>query len=166
VIAADMSLNRSALRNAHQMGLSEAIKDSFTYRDMPEEIPAFLMLGQKLNNQLRQRPAEKAEQNTGSGVGFASHRPTPPPIVPQMVPAGTLTGYTGPAPMDLSAGKRWISSEASAKRFVNGKRLHCGGFNHRAPECVAMKKAQMFMMAGAEIEKVGTKEGPEQSGKD
>jgi len=54
VIAADLDWNPSALRNALRMGLSEAMKDSFTYSDMPEELPAFVTVCQKRDNQIRQ----------------------------------------------------------------------------------------------------------------
>jgi len=72
VIAADLDWNPSALRNALRIGLSGEMKDSFTYSDMPEELPAFVTVCQKRDNQIRQRRAEKAAQNTGSGIGFAS----------------------------------------------------------------------------------------------
>ena len=78
----------------------------------------------------------------------------------------TVPGYTGPAPMDLSAGRRRISDEERAKRFADGRCLYCGGFNHRAAECAARKKAQTFKAAGAEVKEVGTREGSEESGKD
>jgi len=166
VIAADLDWNPSALRNALRMGLSEEMKDSFTYSDMPEELPAFVTVCQKRDNQIRQRRAEKVAQNRGSGIGFASSRPPPAPKAPEAAPAGTVAGYTGPAPMDLSAGKRRISAEERAKRFADGRCLYCGGFNHRAAECAARKKAQTFKAAGAEAKEVGTKDGSEESGKD
>jgi len=166
VIAADLDWNPSALRNALRMGLSEEMKDSFTYSDMPEELPAFVTVCQKRDNQIRQRRAEKAAQNKGSGIGFASPRPPAAPKAPETAPAGTIAGYTGPAPMDLSAGKRRISAEERAKRFADGRCLYCGGFNHRAAECAARKKAQTFKASGAEIKEVGTGEGSEESGKD
>jgi len=40
------------------------------------------------------------------------------------------------------------------------------GFNHRAAECVARKKAQTFKAAGEEVEEVGTRAGSEESGKE
>jgi len=166
VIAADLDWNPSALRNALRMGLSEEMKDSFTYSDMLEELPAFVTVCQKRDNQIRQRRAEKAAQNKESGIGFASSRPPPPPKAPEIPPAGTVAGYTGPAPMDISAGKRRISAEERAKRFADGRCLYCGGFNHRAAECAARKKAQTFKAAGAEFKEVGTKDGSEESGKD
>jgi hypothetical protein len=53
-----------------------------------------------------------------------------------------------------------------AKRFADGRCLYSGGFNHRAAECAARKKAQTFKAAGAEIQEVGTKEGSAEAGKD
>ena len=68
--------------------------------------------------------------------------------------------------MDLSAGRRRISAQERAKRFADGWCLYCVGFNHRAAECAARKKAQMFKAVGAEIKEVGTTKGSEESGKD
>jgi len=166
VIAADLDWNPSALRNALRMGLSEEMKDSFTYSNMPEELPAFVTICQKRDNQIWQRRAGKAAQNKGSRIGFASPRPPPIPKAPEAAPAGTIAGYTGPAPMDLSAGKRRIWAEERAKRFADGRCLYCGGFNHRAAECAARKKGRTFKASGAEVKEVGTKEGSEESGKD
>ena len=104
-------------------------------------------------------------QNKGGGVGFASPRPFPPRAT-ETAPAGTVAGYTGPAPMDLSTSRRTISTEKRAMRFADGRCLYCGGFNHRAAECAARKKAQTFNAAGAENKEVGTREDSEESGKD
>jgi len=52
VIAADLDWNSSALRSALRMGLSEEMKDSFTLSDMPEELPAFVMVCQKQDTQI------------------------------------------------------------------------------------------------------------------
>jgi len=165
VIAADLDWNPSALRNALRMGLSEEMKDSFTYSDMPDELPVFVTVCQKRDNQIRQRRAEKAAQNKGGGTGFASPWPPPASKSPEMAPVGTVAGYTGPAPMDLSAGRRRISAEERAKRFADGRCLYCGGFNHRVVECGARKKDQTFKASGAKVKEVGTKEGSEESGK-
>jgi len=66
--------------------------------------------------------------------------------------------------MDLSAGRRRISAEQRAKRFTDGWCLYCGGFNHRAAECAARKKAETFKVAGAEVKEVGIGTGSEESG--
>ena len=54
VIAADLDWNPSALRHALRSGLSESMKDCFIHTDMPEELPAFVTLCQKRDNQIRQ----------------------------------------------------------------------------------------------------------------
>jgi len=137
------------------------------YSDMPEELPVFVTVCQKRDNRIWQRRAEKAAQNMGGGTCFASSpKPPAPPKDSAGAPAGTVDGYTAPAPMDLSAGRRRISAEERAKRFTDGRCLYCGGFNHRASERAARKKAQTFKVAGAEIKEVGTGTGPEGSGKE
>ena len=68
--------------------------------------------------------------------------------------------------MDRSTDKRKIWAEKRAKRFADGRCLYCGGFNHRATECAAGKKAQTFKADGAEGTEVGTVEGSKESGKD
>jgi hypothetical protein len=166
VIAADLDWNPSALRNTLKIGMSEETKDSFTYIDMPEELPAFVPVCQKWDNQIHQRRAEKAAHNKGGEVGFASPRPPPPPKTPETAPAESGAGYTGPVLMDLSAGRWRIAADERLKMFADGRCLYCGGFNHREVECVGRKKAQTFMAAGEEVMEVETKEGSEESGKD
>jgi len=166
VITANLNWNPSALRNALWMGPSAETEDSFTYSDMLDELPVFVPLCQKWDNEIRQRQVEKGAQNTGGGIGFASPWPPPPPKNAETAPAGTVAGYTGPAPMDRRAGKRRISVEERAKRFADGRCLCCGGFNHRVAECAARRSAQTFIADGAESKEVGTKKGFEESGKD
>jgi hypothetical protein len=98
--------------------------------------------------------------------GFASSRPPLALKTPETAPAGTIAGYTGPAPIDLSAGKWRISAEERAKRFTDGWCLYCGGFKHRAAECAATRKAQTFKASGAEVKEAGTKEGSKELGND
>ena len=107
VIAADLDWNLSALRNALQMGLSEDMKYSMRYSNVPEELPVFVTVCQKRYYQIRQQRVEKAAKNKGGWTGFASSAgPLAPPKDPAGAPAGTVAGYTGPAPMDPSAGRR------------------------------------------------------------
>jgi hypothetical protein len=42
VIAANLDWNPLALRNAIQMGLSDKMRDTVTYSNMSEELPAFV----------------------------------------------------------------------------------------------------------------------------
>ena len=129
VIAANLDWNPSALRNALKSGLSEEMKHSSIHTDMPEELPAFVTLGQKRDNQIRQRKAEKAAQHkwtTSTGSPSASRAPEPP-RAPEAAQAGTVAGFTGPAPMDLSAGRRRISDEERPKDSRTGDVYTVGG---------------------------------------
>jgi hypothetical protein len=168
VIAAALDWNPSALRNAFRSGLSEEMKDSFIHTDMPDELPAFVTLCQKRDNQIRQRKAEKAAQHksTSSSGSLSGPRTIAPPKAPEVAPARTVAGYTGPAPMDLRAGRRRISDEDRAKRFADGRCLYCGGFNHRAVDCAVRNKARSFKAAGAEVKEAGEKEDSKGKGKD
>jgi hypothetical protein len=143
VISADLDWNPSALRNAVRSGLSEEMKDSFIHTNMPDELPTFVTLCQKRDNQIQQRKAEKAAQHkwTSSTGSPSAPRAPAPPKEPETAPAGTVAGYTAPAPMDQSAGRRRISDEERAKRFADGWCLYRGGFNHRAVDCAVRKKA-------------------------
>jgi hypothetical protein len=106
VSAADLDWNPSALRNALRSGLSEEMKDYFIHTDMPEDLPAFVTLCQKRDNQIRQRKAEIAAQHKWTPPSTTKPPPPPPASrAPEAAPAGTVAGYTGPAPMDLSAGR-------------------------------------------------------------
>jgi hypothetical protein len=119
------------------MGQSEEMKASFTYSKMPEELPTFMAVCKELDTQIRQQRVEKAAQDVGECVGFASPRRSPPLKTPKIALAGTVDGYTGPAQMDHSTGKRRIGAGKRAKRFVDGMGLYSGRFNHRVVECVA-----------------------------
>jgi len=70
------------------------------YRDMPEELPEFMTVCQKRDNQFRQRQAGKAAQNMGGGVHFASPGPSSTPKSSEVPSVGLLDLY------------RWISAQA------------------------------------------------------
>jgi len=157
---------------------------------MSDKFPTFVRCCLKRDNQIWQRRAERAAQNKG-GVGFASSPKPPAPLsyskwseyrmiqtkkiklelhVPPQdsaaAPARSVAGYTRPAPVDFSSGKRRIWEEQWATRFADGRCLYCGGCNHRAADCTARKKAQAFKAAGAELMERGTWTGSGESGKD
>jgi len=100
-------------------------------------------------------------------TGFASSpQPPAPPKAPGTAPTGTVTGCTGPAPIDLRAGTVSISAEERAKRFEDGWCQGCGGFNHREAECTARKNAQTFKAAEAEKNELGSRKHFKESGKE
>jgi len=165
-VAADLDRNLLALWNTLRIVLSEARKDSFTYRDMPDELHAFVTVCQTQDNYIRQRRAEKEAQNKG-GVSCAfSPEPPVPPRDPAAAPAVSVAVYTRQAPFGASTGNRRVSEEARAKRFEDGRCLYCVGFNHGAAECAARKKTQTIKVVGAVGQEVRTRTGSEESGKD
>lgn len=166
LIAADLDLNHLSLQNAPGMGLSKELKDSFTYSDISDELPAFVMDCQKLDTQIRQRRAELRAQNNRGGVCFAYPRPPALSKAPETAPAATVAGYTQPAPMDLSKGNSRISVEDRPKKFAHGWCLYGGVFHHRAADCMARKKTQTFKAAEEEVKKVVTAACSKGSGND
>jgi len=126
-----------------------------------------VMLCQKCDDSIRQQPAVKAAQHKwvgSTGSGTASKTPTLP-TAPETAPAGTEAGYSGPAPMDISAGRRTMSDEERAKRFADGRCLYCGGFNHRAVECAVRNKAGTFTAVGVEVKETGESGGKRKGNK-
>jgi hypothetical protein len=149
VIAADWNWNYSALRNALRSGLSEEMKDSIIHTDMPEDLSAFVTLFQKRDNQIRQRKAEKAAQYKWTPPSMTKPSSPPPASnAPETAPAEIVTSYTGPAPTDLSAGRRKITDEERQKRFAEGRCLYCGGFNHRAVDSAVRKRHGLLWWRG------------------
>jgi hypothetical protein len=136
------------------------MKDSFIHNDMPEDLPAFVKLCQKWDNQIGPWKAEKAahHQWVGHTVSAASPRVPAPLKTPKAAPAGNVARYTGPAPMDHGAGRRRISDEKRPKWFVDGRSLYCGWLNHRAVECAVRKKGWTFKVAGSEVKGVDDSE--------
>jgi hypothetical protein len=153
VSAADLDWNPSALRNSLRSGLSDEMKDSIIHTDMPEDLPAFLTLCQKRDNQIRQRKAEIAAQHKWTPPSTTKPPPPPPASrAPEAAPAGTVAGYNGPAPMDLGAGRRKLSDEERQKRLAKGRCAYYVGFSHRAVDSAVRKNARTFRVAGVEVE--------------
>ena len=141
VVATNLDCNPSAMRNTLRMGLSEETTDSCTYRHMPEELPVVGIVCHRLDILIRQQQADKVAQNKGGGIGSAT---SPTPLAHRKINTGAhpglVAGYSGPAHMDLSQGRRRISAEERAKRFTDGRCLSKGGFNHRVAECAARER--------------------------
>jgi hypothetical protein len=103
------------IKKAMRMRLSAEMKDFVTYSNIPGGIPTVVKVCQKGDNQITQWQAENAAQNIRGWIEFDSFRLHPASEAPTTAPAGTVAGYTGPAPMDHSAAKRRISAEKRAR---------------------------------------------------
>jgi len=53
--------------------------------------------------------------------------------------------------VNVSEARRKLSVEERAKRFVNGRYIYCGGFNHRLADCAAMKTAEIVITAAEDV---------------
>ena len=60
---------------------------------------------------------------------------TPAAAAPAPHPTNTNSGNYGPAPMDLSAGRRHLSQQERLRRLTEGRCLYCGGAGHMAVSC-------------------------------
>jgi len=65
--------------------------------------------------------------------------------------------------MDPSIGKRRISAEEMAREFADARCSNCGGFKHKAADCIARKSAQTFNGARVEIKEERTWTGWKES---
>lgn len=142
-------------------------KYSSQHNDMPEELYPSVAICHKLDKSVQQHQAQTSAQKIDRGMSFTSSpKHAIVPMNPAVAPAGTLAGYTEPAMMDLSAGRWRISAEERAKKLADGRTVCCGGLNHRVEVCAVRKIAQIFKVAGAPVNEVGTTSGPEELGKD
>lgn len=60
-------------------------------------------------------------------------------------PTYSNSGYTGPAPMDLSAARRNLTDEERRHRMAKGLCLYCGGAGHMLRECPNRKSPRQPM---------------------
>ena len=137
---ADVKWNEDAQLDALRQGLSNELKDSLQHIEEPESIVEFVKLCSKRDSQLRRRAAEK---KSGRWEGYKkSDTTTNTTSAPEAAPAGTVAGYHGPAPMDLSAVKgKKITPEERKRRREGGLCMYCGDSRHFAASCPRKLKA-------------------------
>jgi len=88
------------------MRLSEYPNESLLYNDMPQKLPAFVMICMFADNQIQPYLTEKAAQRLCGGIGYTSTpKPLTPPNVSAIALAEMVAGYTGSAPMKIPAGR-------------------------------------------------------------
>ena len=157
----DLDYNDSAKRNALRRGISDELKDALMYRDIPDSLPDFISLCQKLDNQIRARNAEKK----GNPIPKSNPRiENPKPS--NVHPTDNGSKYLGPAAMNLDASKKKLSPEEKARRLAEGLCVYCGGENHFASECPVKKRVERsyrLRAAVAEMEAAVINEDSEDS---
>jgi hypothetical protein len=153
-LIADLNWNDAAKRAALHRGLCEELKDILSTQDLPEDWSCYVALVKKRDMQYR---ARKAEAHRSSGQTKPATMPTarntsqnPAQSAPH--PTSSGSGHFGPAPMDLSATRRWLSPEERQKRIDENRCLYCGGFNHMARDCPNKPKTSVRPLRGAVAE--------------
>jgi hypothetical protein len=138
---ADVKWNTEAQLDALRNGLSNELKDSLQHTEMPEDLVEFVKLCSKRDSQIRARAAERKSGRWEGGYK-KSDTTTNTTSAPETAPAGTVAGYHGPAPMDLSAVKgRKITPEERKRRREGGLCMYCGDSRHFAASCPRKSKA-------------------------
>jgi hypothetical protein len=99
---ADVKWNAEVQMDELQNGLSNELKNSLQLADMPNNIVHFIKMCSKQNLHIRARVAEK-KLGQWEGGYKKSDNTNNTTSAPEASPAGTVAGYHGPAPMDLSA---------------------------------------------------------------
>jgi hypothetical protein len=99
---ADINWNTEAQMDALRNGLSNELKDSLQHADIPDKIVNFVKMCSKRHSQIKARVAEKKSGRWEGGYKKPDNANNTT-SAPEASPAGTVVGYHGPAPMDLSA---------------------------------------------------------------
>jgi hypothetical protein len=117
------------------------LKDLLQHCDVQEDITEFVKLCSKRDSQIHTRDADKK-----SGRWTAEYKmpetANNTTSTPEGAPAGTVAGYHGPTPMDLSAVKgKKITPEERKRRRQGGLCMYCGDIKHFATSCPSKLKA-------------------------
>lgn len=144
-------------------GLSRELKDAIANADtVPEDYTEWITWLSKKDLRLAARRSELGEQRFRQP--FA---PRQPPTTPQQTqnpqtrtpsvtpgpkpttphPTQSNSGYYGPAPMDISSGRRTLTSEERSRRMTEGLCMYCGEPGHLARSCPAMARRNLRLNA-------------------
>jgi len=133
--AADVTWNDAARMSALRDGLNNELKDALIYAPAPADFPGFVSLLQRMDTSIRARNQERSRntpRETWSRLPAST--PSAPVSFPAPAPAAAANNF-GPAPMDLSSGRRTLTQEEKNQRMAEGRCLYCGGLGHRARNC-------------------------------
>lgn len=133
-------------------GLSNEIKEKLVgVADEPTNFDGFVTLVKRLDNKIRAYAQETNRRTNRNSTNHIQPRtttsssraaaPVAQAVAPRLPPATVQPSaimnpqYLGPAPMDLSSGRRKLTVEEKAQRLAEGRCLYCGGFGHMAGTC-------------------------------
>jgi hypothetical protein len=138
---ADIKWNVEVQMDALRNGLSNELKASLQYADMPDNIVDFVKMYSKCDSQIRARAAEKMSGRWEGGYKQPDNANNTT-SAPEASPAGTVAGDHGPAHMDLSVLKgRKITPQDRKHRTAGGLFMYCGNSRHFVASCPRKLKA-------------------------
>lgn len=132
--AADVNWDDAALLELLKGGLSQEIQTALVYAPGPTDFLAFVSHVQGLDNRLRANRRTNPF-NRQSTQQHNAPKPAPAAAPPPANPTHSNSGYTGPAPMDLSTNKKRVTPEERARRMDLGLCYYCGGAGHMSRQC-------------------------------
>ena len=142
-------------------GLSRELKDAIANADtVPEEYTPWVTWLTKKDLRLSARrsevqdyrprqpftPRQNAQTNQTPAPRNTAPNTTPTPTTAAH-PTNSNSGHYGPAPMDLSAGRRTLSQEERTRRLAEGLCMYCGGQGHLARNCPAAARRNLRVNA-------------------
>lgn len=129
---------------------------------MPDNFEERVSIYQRVDARIRAQKARKALQpprnpsTTSRPTGYTTLATTPTTTTAPKAPAPTAhptssnSGHYGPAPMDLSAGRRrTLDPEERLRRIREGLCTYCGKPGHFASECHALERSKAIRAAAA-----------------
>lgn len=146
--AADVTWNDAARMSALRDGLNNELKDALIYAPAPADFPGFVSLLQRMDTSIRARNQERSRNTPRESW---SRQPAATPSAPVPAPVAAPANF-GPAPMDLSAGRRTLTQEEKNQRMAEGRCLYCGGLGHMARNC---PNKRPLRAAAAEVQTPG-----------
>ena len=142
-LKADVTWNDAACIDALRTGCVQEIRDVLRVQlaPLPETLQQVADLLNKIDLQNRQWAAESAGKINSTNQTQTQRRTLPAaPIVPVSQRTTANPAWTGPAPMDLSAGNRAVARNAAraarrAKAMAKGLCFTCGSPDHARSSC-------------------------------
>ena len=135
--AADVKWNDVAKRTALHRVLNNELKDILVHvLDIPTDLVGYAGYLQRLDIKIRTREVEKKARPTSRFTPVTARTTITPAPAPTTAPArSSPTPAPTTEPMDLSAGRRTLTTEERQKRVLEGRCLYCGGLGHIAKSC-------------------------------
>jgi hypothetical protein len=162
-LVADVDWNDTAKRAAFHQGLCDELKVILSTQDIPEDWHEYIALVKKRDSKFQACKAELHRPTIPTKSMLTPAARSTPSTPTQNTPHQTSSrsGHLSPAPMDLSATRRYLSPEEYQKRIDKNCCLYCGGFNHLARDCPNKPKNPTHPICRAVTKLVAPEELPE-----